>query len=717
MMMKKNIQSLILLSTPSLLFYSLLLVARAQHHQQRPLVITSTDETGDVLLRPYAAAAVVATTAVDDDDEELQQLSQQSQQWIMYDFKPAFPPYDKHKMEELLLMPPTTHRTATTSSGVGSRQFQEEGDNDESSSNDNNTDDKSVGTTTTDEVDEEAVVHQTLWEEGDLLLNVDADNDNEFQQELIEDDLNDNGDGVDVASMNDDNGDRSTTIDTDDNAPSDLDNAKLIADDSDTNNNDKERPQQRHRDVNAKLDDSNIAIPATRPQDADDAAAAPPVGPLPDPIDDIRNLDDSSEKEEDSTMESNAAEGEEGEVEEEDDDGNESIQEQHAEDETTEESIGIDGGIVTDDVNESSESNSNYNEGADPTLAEEEKEKEERINDNIGSTVEQYSKDDAVEDVAVAETIDTDDVNALLEGNSDDNEGGNATLVEEDDGDNDDRKMDQDTKQDLEIEIDATDATVSTEDESSMEPSLDETKTTEEDEEQKINIQYDDPLPPTSSPSSPLSSPSSNNKDANREFVTGLDDVDKLFESVEVPDELDVGADGSSMQDVLVGQALKIITKKVKSLGGAIKVKFDKVATPVKKALPQLGLFGDNDDEDETDVDALFESIVNGNGNLVDPIDADDDNEKDGENQLSIKLNEKLKVLSERMKLQRLREKVKRVKELQLFKSEESQKVFGFTKRKWSQGKDFVNDLLSIFDSDDEDEDDFDLNNIQSLIR
>ena len=186
---------------------------------------------------------------------------------------------------------------------------------------------------------------------------------------------------------------------------------------------------------------------------------------------------------------------------------------------------------------------------------------------------------------------------------------------------------------------------------------------------------------------------------------------------MEVPDELDVGADGSSMQDVLVGQALKIITKKVKSLGGAIKVKFDKVATPVKKALPQLGLFGDDGDEDETDVDALFESIVNGNGNAVDPIDADDDNEEDGENQLSIKLNEKLKVLSEKMKLQQLREKVKSVKELPLFKSEEAQKVFGFTKRKWSQGKDFVNDLLSIFDSDDEDEDDFDLNDIQSLIR
>jgi hypothetical protein len=629
----------------------------------------------------------------------------------MYDFKPAFPPYDKHKLEELLLMPPTTtHRTELQG-----------GDNSESSS-DNNTDNNSEGTTTTtDEVDEEVVVHQTLWEEGDLLHNIDADDkNNKLQGDLIEDDdvgqggkMNDNNhDGVDVASMNDDDVGGGSTIDTDDNAhiqTSDSDNAKV------TDDNDKERPQQQHhRDIDAKLDDGNIAIPATRPQDANDATAtaAPPVGPLPDPIDDIPNLDDSSEQEEDSVMGSNTAVGE-GENEE-DNDSDQSIQNQHAEDETTEESAGRDGGITSDGVNGLSESNSSHNEGAGPTLVdEEEKEKEERINDDNGSTMEHYSEDETVEDVAVVETIDTDEVNELLEGNSDDNEGGDTTLVEEDEGENDDRKMDQDTKQDLEIEIDATDATMSTEDESSMESSLEETKTTEADEEQKINIQYDDPLPPTSSPSS--SSPSSNNKDANREFVTGLDDVDKLFESVEVPDELDVGADGSSMQDVLVGQALKIITKKVKSLGGAIKVKFDKVATPVKKALPQLGLFGDDEDEDETDVDALFESIVNGNGNVVDPMDAADDDEDGGE--LSKKLNEKLKVLSEKMKLQQLREKVKSVKELQLFKSEEAQKVFGFTKRKWSQGKDLVNDLLSIFDSDDEDEDDFDLNDIQSLIR
>lgn len=48
-----------------------------------------------------------------------------------------------------------------------------------------------------------------------------------------------------------------------------------------------------------------------------------------------------------------------------------------------------------------------------------------------------------------------------------------------------------------------------------------------------------------------------------------------------------------------MGQALKIIGKKGKNLGDAIKVRFDKLAMPVKKALQQLRLFGDDDEDDE----------------------------------------------------------------------------------------------------------------------
>ena len=50
---------------------------------------------------------------------------------------------------------------------------------------------------------------------------------------------------------------------------------------------------------------------------------------------------------------------------------------------------------------------------------------------------------------------------------------------------------------------------------------------------------------------------------AQDEFVQGLDDIDKLFEGVDPPDELDVGATGSSMQEVLVGSGSRIVVKRL----------------------------------------------------------------------------------------------------------------------------------------------------------
>lgn len=49
----------------------------------------------------------------------------------------------------------------------------------------------------------------------------------------------------------------------------------------------------------------------------------------------------------------------------------------------------------------------------------------------------------------------------------------------------------------------------------------------------------------------------------NSDFVTGLDAFTKFFEDVDAPDELDVGANGTSMQDVLLQQGQRIIWKKV----------------------------------------------------------------------------------------------------------------------------------------------------------
>lgn len=52
-------------------------------------------------------------------------------------------------------------------------------------------------------------------------------------------------------------------------------------------------------------------------------------------------------------------------------------------------------------------------------------------------------------------------------------------------------------------------------------------------------------------------------KSANSEFVDGLDDIGKFFEDVEPPDELDVGAVGSSIQEVLMGQGTRIVLKRL----------------------------------------------------------------------------------------------------------------------------------------------------------
>ena len=49
----------------------------------------------------------------------------------------------------------------------------------------------------------------------------------------------------------------------------------------------------------------------------------------------------------------------------------------------------------------------------------------------------------------------------------------------------------------------------------------------------------------------------------NYEFVHGLDDLHKFVEEVDPPDELDVGADGSSMQEVLMSQGVHILKKRV----------------------------------------------------------------------------------------------------------------------------------------------------------
>jgi hypothetical protein len=79
-----------------------------------------------------------------------------------------------------------------------------------------------------------------------------------------------------------------------------------------------------------------------------------------------------------------------------------------------------------------------------------------------------------------------------------------------------------------------------------------------------------------SEPASPTKS-----SDVNSDFVEGLDDIDKFFEGVDPPDELDVGASGTSIQEVLMGKGKQILVKKILQLSHGIRSGWKKVCSSV----------------------------------------------------------------------------------------------------------------------------------------
>lgn len=93
------------------------------------------------------------------------------------------------------------------------------------------------------------------------------------------------------------------------------------------------------------------------------------------------------------------------------------------------------------------------------------------------------------------------------------------------------------------------------------------------------------------------------------DFVDGLDELNKFFENVDAPDELDVGVGGSSIQEVLMRQGTQIVLKRIKL--GVIFV--NEIATKVKDTLLERM----QDDEgniaifDKAKLDAAREWIVN----------------------------------------------------------------------------------------------------------
>ena len=226
--------------------------------------------------------------------------------------------------------------------------------------------------------------------------------------------------------------------------------------------------------------------------------------------------------------------------------------------------------------------------------------------------------------------------------------------------------------------------------------------------EPKVTIQYDTDSTTTAAKQAPSSSTednasiinnNNNNRDANRQFVDGLDEIDKLFESVEVPDELDVGADGSSMQDVLVGQGLKIIWKRAKSVTTGIKEKCLVLTTSAKNLLLPIqenwnNILARNDDVDENDEEWLDLT------NMIKDSTRDDDGKMKSPEQ-----DENGHTKSNNKEEEEKREGKKDFSLIQ--NNPKVQKIIKWSKRRFEQAKYFI---LSIFEpEDDDDEDDFGL--------
>eukprot|EP00550_Attheya_septentrionalis_P007451 CAMPEP_0198296138 /NCGR_PEP_ID=MMETSP1449-20131203/31120_1 /TAXON_ID=420275 /ORGANISM="Attheya septentrionalis, Strain CCMP2084" /LENGTH=878 /DNA_ID=CAMNT_0043996659 /DNA_START=141 /DNA_END=2777 /DNA_ORIENTATION=- len=115
----------------------------------------------------------------------------------------------------------------------------------------------------------------------------------------------------------------------------------------------------------------------------------------------------------------------------------------------------------------------------------------------------------------------------------------------------------------------------------------------------------------------------------NREFVEGLDDLHKLMEEVDPPDEMDVGAAGSSIQEVLMGQGTKIISKRLSQEASKAKTLASVMGKRVRKKWDKLVRHEGSNEKTKfgevcsTAVKIIRESrhrVVDGTNNLWKPI-------------------------------------------------------------------------------------------------
>jgi hypothetical protein len=232
-----------------------------------------------------------------------------------------------------------------------------------------------------------------------------------------------------------------------------------------------------------------------------------------------------------------------------------------------------------------------------------------------------------------------------------------------------------------------------------------------------------DPSPRVDTPSSSsatgagaTATNNNNNRDANRQFVDGLDEIDKLFESVEVPDELDVGADGSSMQDVLVGQGIKIAWKHARNIGRGIKRRFDGIKSAlddgVGRMLPSSssGLLssGDANGAEDEGGNISLVSLLSGLTGTGRSMDDDRDyatlSSEEGAGDGSGGGEENQGNLRSKRKNERGGGSNKLLKSFPLIKSHGVKRIWKFAKRKLEQARHLLDDFLGIFEGADDDD-------------
>ncbi len=128
--------------------------------------------------------------------------------------------------------------------------------------------------------------------------------------------------------------------------------------------------------------------------------------------------------------------------------------------------------------------------------------------------------------------------------------------------------------------------------------------------------------------------------DQNIQFVQGLTDIDKFLEEVDPPDELDVGAAGSSIQDVLMSQGVQIIKTRVSK---GVQYVRKKVFKPIKdRVASTLNRKNDLDDdnygdyEDDENYTDYVDTVQNDDGGIHDYAVVDDDDDGDDEPRFSL---------------------------------------------------------------------------------